>query len=150
MPFVLAAVTHTDYPVSANTLQGVLQVVANTQNPLRIARWAVYARSTSVQAEPMIAELVEQADAGAGSTAVTPKLVAPVGASVSFTAAVRFSTLPTQVGIALDGAMFHPQQGYEVMFGEFERPDTEGGKRVGIQVQSLNTVNVKAKIWARE
>ena len=150
MSYILMAVADTEYTPAANGPAGLVQVVMNTQVPGKIRRWAVFADAISVTAQPIIIDLVRQANAGAGATAVTPQVITPAGSSAAGSASVRPTTLPVPIGLALDSAEFHPQSGYDYTFPMGQEPDVDGGKRAGIQMSTPNTVNVRAKIWWSE
>lgn len=148
---VIGAVTDSEFVPSAVTVACLVQVVAATQTPIHIAKWGVYAGGTTVSAEPIIVDLILQASAGGGgSAAVTPQVIRPRGASVSATANVRFTTLPTAIGLPLDAAEIHPQSGYEVVFPLGDEPEVDGGTSVGIQVFLRDSIGVRAKIWWKE
>jgi len=146
----ILAVSTTEFNVPVTAI-AILQYTAHTQRPAKVARWGVFADAISTQSQPVIVDLIRNLTAGSFSGAApTPAVIGPVGSSAAGVWAFMSSVPPAQDGVALDGAEFHPQAGYEYTFPLGDEPEIPGGGRVAIQVLASNTVGIRAKLTVKE
>lgn len=136
--------------LTAATAKTVLQIVAPTNQRLKVTRWGVYFDGTSTSAEPAQVELMVQTTAGTMSSLTLLK-VKPRGSSetIQSTAQHTATSEPTASDIQ-DVAEVHPQGGYEVIYPIGQEREVAGGGRLGIKITAPANVNVRAKIEYEE
>jgi len=134
--------------LAAATAKTIVQVVAPTNQRLKIKRWGVFFDGISPTEAPVQVRLLRQSTAGTMSS-LTPTKLGTEGETVQATAQHTATAEPT-AGDVLDVAEVHPQSGYEVIFPAGEEIEVGGGGRVGIECTAPAIVNVRAKIIAEE
>jgi len=134
--------------LTAATAKTVLQLVAPTNQRLKLKRWGVFFDGTSGTAEPVQVRLLRQTNAGTMSSLTPVKQVA--GSETVQTTAQHTATAEPTAGDVIDVAEVHPQSGYEVII-PFDMPvEVPGGGRIGIECTAPATVNVRAKLVFEE
>lgn len=136
--------------LTAATAKTVVQIVAPTNQRLKILGWGLFFDGTSGSAEPVQVRLLRQTTAGTMS-ALTPTKLGTQSETIQSTAQHTATAEPT-AGDVLDVVEVHPQAGYEKLYpeGSHMMPKIAGGGRVGIECTSPATVNVRAKIFFEE
>ena len=134
--------------LTAATTKTVLQVVAPTNQRLRIKRWKVSFDGISAVAEPVQIELVRQTTAGTMS-ALTPVKTGNDPETIQFTAQHTATVEPTTTDI-LDSVEVHPQSGYEVIYPDGWEKKIGGGGRLAIRCTAPAGVNVRALMDCEE
>lgn len=130
------------------TAKTILQIVAPTNQRLKLKRWGVFFDGTSSTNEPVQVRLLRQTSAGT-MTALTPVLQVAGSETVQTTAQHTATAEPT-AGDVIDMAEVHPQAGYEVLI-PFDMPiEIPGGGRVGIECTAPDAVNVRGKMVFEE
>lgn len=134
--------------LAAATAKTVLQIVAATNQRVRIKSFGVFFDGISGSAEPVQVRLLRQTTAGT-MTSLTPTKLGTGSETVQTTAQHTATAEPT-AGDTLDIAEVHPQSGYQVIYPQGDWPIIPGGGRVGIECTAPATVNVRAKIIFEE
>lgn len=125
----------------AATAKTILQIVAPTNQRVRILEWGVYFDGTSGSAEPVQVTLSRQSSAGSGSSSVTPtKDDDSIGDSIQTTAIKGCTSEPT-TGDTLRHKNVHPQGGYEWNATPGQDLICGAGDRIGIVVTAPANVN---------
>jgi hypothetical protein len=135
--------------LAADTAKTVLQVVAPTNQRLKITRWGVAFDGVSVTAAPAVVLLERQTTAGTMSS-LTPKKTQSSGSETIQSSAQHTATAEPTSGDELDGFNVHPQGSYDILLPMDEHFEVPGGGRVGIKITSPAVVNVIAKIYYEE
>jgi len=134
--------------LSAATAKTVIQIVALTNQRVKLKRWGVFFDGVSSAAEPVQVRLLRQTDAGTMSSLTPVKQV--VGSETVQTTAQHTATVEPSAGDVLDCAEVHPQSGIEIMI-PFDMPiEIPGGGRLGIECTAPAAVNVRAKMIFEE
>lgn len=125
----------------------LIQILAPTNQRLKVKSFGVYGNGVSSSAEPLLVELVEQTTAGT----LTALAELPIHLSAAETpqAAATGSPVtaePTSATDPIDVAEHHPQGGYERAYAPDREIIVGGGKRVAVVVTAAAAVNVTAKI----
>lgn len=124
---------------STTSAKTVLQLVAPTNQRLRVTRLLLGLHGTSATAEPVLVELVRQSTAGT-STAVTPVARNALGTeTVQATAVKDCAAEPTTVGVVYRTSL-HPQASLELPLDLV----VAGGTRLGLRLTAAATVNADA------
>ena len=129
--------------LSAATAKTVIQIVAPTNQRLKLKEWGVFFDGVSGTAEPVQVRLLRQTTAGTMS-ALTPVSRVPISETIQTTAQHTATAEPT-AGDVLDVIECHPQGGYEKIFAPGDEIIMAGGGRIGIECTAPATVNVRAK-----
>lgn len=144
------ATSGTEVALSAATAKTVLQILAPTNQRVRIVGFGLFFDGSIPNAEPVVVKLVRQTTAGTMS-AVTLVKTGPVPGSESIQtqASHTASVEPTTTDI-LDIYEIHPQAGIEKLFPLGRELVMAGGSRLGLLVTAPAAVNCVAKIFGEE
>lgn len=148
MAGVFCAVTTAEIALGAATAKTVLQLIAPTNQRLRVRRYSVAFDGTSAAAEPVQVRLLRQTTAGT-MTSLTPVKLSAGSETVQATAQHTATSEPT-AGDVLDAFECHPQSGFDVVLPADMTVEVPGGGRIAIECTAPATVNVRAKIWFEE
>lgn len=138
----------TEEALAAATAETIIQLVAPTNQRVRVLGWGVFFDGTSATAAPVEVRIVRQTTAGTAS-ALTPVLNQPASETIQTTAQQDFSAEPTSTDV-LDVVEVHPQGGYEKWFPPGYEIIMAGGTRLGLECTAPAIVNVRAKIYFEE
>lgn len=144
--------------VTNTAIKTILQLVAATNQRVKINEWDVAFNGTSNTGAPILVEVLRQTSAGTGLSALT---LAKKNASDQETlqttglfgilAAVNTAE-PTDAGASaiIFDEFVHPQQGYawRARFGDDLR--IQGGTRMGLRTTAGTSVNVTARLGCEE
>ncbi len=134
----------------AATLKTALQIIAPTNQRLKIKSWGVFFDGVASTDSPIQVRLLRQTDAGTGGDALTPVLQVAGSETLQTTALSDIDSSEPTADDVIDIAEVHPQSGYEKLI-PFDMPiEVPGGGRVGIECTAPNGVNVRAKIIFEE
>jgi hypothetical protein len=134
--------TEGEIALSAATAKTVLQLVAPTNQRLRLTGFGISFDGTSSSAEPVNVELCVQSSAGTSSSA-TPVKDGDPGSETLQGTAIKNATVEPTTGNILRRYVFHPQGGgIERIFGFDEQINVPGGTRLGLRCTAPATVNV--------
>jgi len=134
--------------LSSGTLKTVVQILAPSNQRVRVLGWGVFFDGTSATAAPVEVQLVRQSTAGVMTT-LTPVQTRPVAESILTTALLTATSEPTTTAV-VDVMEVHPQGGYEVVFSPGNEIIVSGGGRLAITCMAPSAVNVRAKIRFEE
>ena len=148
MAGVFCAATTAEIALAAGTAKTVLQVIAPTNQRLRVRRYSVAFDGTSATAEPVQIRVLRQSTAGTMSS-LTPVKLSAGSETVQATAQHTATAEPT-AGDVLDAFECHPQSGFDVVLPADMPIEIPGGGRLGIECTAPAVVNVRAKIWFEE
>lgn len=130
--------------LTAATAKTVIQLVAPTNQRLKLKRWGVFFDGITSGDAPVQVRLLRQTTAGTMSSLTPVKQVA--GSETVQATAQHTATAEPTAGDVLDAAEVHPQSGYEVII-PFDMPiEIPGGGRIGVECTAPNAVNVRAKL----
>jgi hypothetical protein len=134
-----------DQTLVANTAKTVLQLVAPTQQRLRIQGFSVTVAGTLPV--DLTLRVLRQTTAGTGTPLIPVKLEPGADETIQTTVATNFSAEPT----AGDVLQFKRLQGsYEKIFPLGQEIIVEGGGRIGIEVTCPATATVAAEFVFEE
>lgn len=134
--------------LTAATAKTVMQIVAPTNQRLRLKRWGVFFDGVSAADAPVQVRLLRQTTAGTMTSLTPVKQVA--GSETVQTTAQHTATVEPTASDVIDAAEVHPQSGYEVII-PFDMPiEVPGGGRLGIECTAPDAVNVRAKMVFEE
>lgn len=133
----------------AATAKTVIQLLAPTNQRVKILGWGVFFDGTSVTGEPVQVRFLRQTTSGTMSALTSYKQVGGLSETIQTTATQNASAEPTP-GDVLDVAEVHPQSSYEVKYPYGETPVINGGGRLGLECTAPAGVNVRAKIIFEE
>lgn len=134
------------------TKKTLLQILAPTNQKVKVREISISFDGISNVAEPILVEVERQTDAGDGGDALTLKKMNPDDSEVIQTTALSDldgSFQPTP-GDEIQGEQVHPQGGYDWQApfgGEIIVP---GGTRLGIAVTAAAGVNAKVRMVLEE
>ncbi|MGV1048219.1 MAG: hypothetical protein ACOYD4_06820 [Solirubrobacterales bacterium] len=128
--------------LSAATVKTVMQVIAPTNQRLKLTEWSVSFDGISPTAEPVQVELLRQTTAGT-VTGLTPVKRSAGSETLQATASHTATAEPT-AGDVLEAIEVHPQGGYAKVFPLGREIEVPGGTRIGIRCTAPATVNVRA------
>lgn len=148
MSGVFFAATTAEIALSAATAKTVLQVIAPTNQRVRVRRYSVAFDGTSATAEPVQVRVLRQTSAGT-MTSLTPVKLSAGSETLQSTAQHTATAEPT-AGDVLDAFEVHPQSGFDVVLPADMPIEVPGGGRIGIECTAPATVNVRAKFWCEE
>ena len=134
----------------AATAKTVLQVVAPTNQRLKVKRLKLTFDGTSALAEPVNVRVLRQTTAGGTPSAVAGVKKNPsLPETIQSTAATATGTEPTS-GDVIDRFTVHPQGGYEIIHPDGGEPEIPGAGRLGIECNAPAGVNVTPLIEVEE
>lgn len=134
--------------LTSATAETVMQLVAPTNQRLKLKRWGVFFDGVSSSAAPVQVRLLRQTTAGTMSSLTPVKQVA--GSETVQATAQHTATAEPTASDVIDAAEVHPQSGYEVII-PFDMPiEVPGGGRIGIECTAPAGVNVRAKMVFEE
>lgn len=138
--------------VPVTTVQTLLQVVAPTNQRLKVKEISVAFKGTSNTASPILVEVLYQSSAGTGGNALTLVKEDPdVQATIQSTAQYGpWSTTEPTAGAVVAREEVHPQTGFlwQAPFGgEYKVP---GGSRFAVRVTCPATVSCTARMRVEE
>jgi len=138
----------TEVELTMAVAKTVLQVIAPTNQRLKIKRWGVFFDGTSGTASAVQVRVLRQSGDGTFTSLTPVKQVA--GSEVVQASAQHTATVEPTPSDVIDMAEVHPQSGYEVII-PFDMPlEIPGGTRVGIECTAPDGVNVRSKIVFEE
>lgn len=141
--------TPVEVALAAATAKTVLQIVAPTNQRLKVKRWGIYFDGTSSTNAPVQVSLVKQSTAGSGGTAQTPIMISAGSETLQATGQYGCTSEPTTTAVQ-DVFEIHPQTGWQEFIPLDQDFPVLGGTRLGIVVTADNIVNCKAKIIYEE
>lgn len=128
---------------STTAAKTILQLVAPTNQGLRVQGFGVFFAGVSVTDAPIVVELLRQTSAGT-ATARNPLKRGASGTAIQATGQENATAEPTASDILWSGQV-HPQMGLEIpLVGKEIQMD--GGTRLGLRVTAGVSVNVRAHI----
>lgn len=148
MAGILCCAQTVEVALVAATAKTVLQLVAPTNQRLRLRRWGVFFDGISSAAEPVQVRVLRQTTAGTMSSLTPVKLVA--GPETVQATAQHSATAEPTGGDVLDVLEVHPQAGFDCLLPADLIIDVPGGGRIGIECTAPAGVNVRAKVWFEE
>jgi len=148
MAGIMASAKTTEVALAATTLKTVLQLVAPSNQRLKILRWGIFFDGTSATGEPVQVRLLRQTTAGTMSSLSPVNL--GVGSATLQATAQHTATVEPTAGDVLDIVEVHPQAGFETVFPFGSEILVPGGGRLGIDCYAADTVNCIAKIVYEE
>jgi len=141
----------TEVALTAATAKTVLQILAPTNQRVRITSFGIFFDGSVPNAEPVVVKLVRQTSAGSGMTAVTLVKTGPIAGSETIqTQATHTATSEPTTTDILDIFEIHPQAGVEKLFPLGREIIIAGGTRLGLVVTSPAAVNCIPKIFGEE
>lgn len=128
---------------STTSAKTILQLIAPTNQALRVQGFGCFFAGVSVTDAPIVVELLRQTTAGT-VTSRTPLKRGISGTTIQATGGENATAEPTASDILWSGQI-HPQSGVEVpLVGREILMD--GGTRLGLRVTAAVAVNVRAHI----
>lgn len=136
--------------LSAGVSKTVIQILAPTNQRVKIIGFGVFFDGIVPNAEPVIVKLVRQTTAGTMSS-LTPVKTGPVAGSETLqTQASHTATAePTSTDV-IDIFEIHPQAGVEKLFPLGREIVIAGASRLGMVITSPTAVNCIPKIFCEE
>lgn len=150
MASLICVATIAEQALGAATAETVLQIVAPTNQRVKVLGWGVFFDGTSVTAEPVQVILTRQTGAGTSSANTPVRLDGSLSETIQTTARDTFTAEPTSDDATIDVVEVHPQQGYEKLYPLGQEPIIDGGGRLGIKCTAPAAVNCRAKIIFEE
>jgi len=136
--------------LSASTAKTVLQLVAPSNQRLKLLRWGLYFDGSSATDSPVYIRLLRQTTAGTMTSLSIVKNNSGDSETLQGTAQHTATVEPT-AGDVVDSINVHPQGGgYEVIFPVGQEIIIPGGGRIGIECTAGASVNVTAKFIYEE
>ena len=148
MAGINAVAQTTEIALTAATAKTVIQIVAPTNQRLKVKEWGVFFDGTSAVAEPVQVRLLRQTTAGTMSS-LTPVKRSQASETLQATAQHTATVEPTASDV-VDACEVHPQSGYEKLYPMGAEIEVSGGTRLGIECTAPAAVNVRAKIAYEE
>ena len=135
--------------LSAATAKTTIQIIAPANHRVIVQGWSVFFDGTSVNAEPVIVELMFQTDAGTMSALTPVKTDGSMPETLQVTAQ-HTATVEPSAGDVIERKNIHPQAGYEKIFPLGQEPKLGGGDRMAIRCTAPANVNVTGEIVFEE
>jgi len=137
--------------LSAAVAKTVLQILAPTNQRVRILAFGIFFDGSVPNAEPVVVKLVRQTTAGSGMATVTMVKTGPVAGSETLqTQGFHTATSEPTTTDILDIFEIHPQAGVEKLFPLGREIVIAGGTRLGLVVTSPSALNCIPKIFGEE
>jgi hypothetical protein len=149
MAGILVSANTAEVALTAATLKTVIQVVAPTNQRLKVLRWGIFFDGTSAVNEPVRVRLLRQTTSGS-MTSLTPVRLGVGSESLQATAQHTATGTEPTAGDVLDTVEVHPQAGFESVFPFGSEILIPGGGRLGIDCLATDAVNCIAKIVYEE
>lgn len=137
----IATLSSAEVALSAATARTIVQLLAPTNQRLKVKAWGVYFDGVSATAEPVQVRLLRQTTAGTMS-ALTPIKVGVAGSETLQATGQTAATVEPAASNTLKRVEVHPQGGYEEVCAAGDEYIVEGAGRVGIECTAPATVNV--------
>lgn len=135
----------------AATAKTILQILAPTNQRVKILNFGMAFDGASVTAVPVLVEIVRQSTAGTGGTAYTPKkLDDSLTETILSTALTNIVTTEPTTGDILFTFLVHPQQCYREIAAFGYELKCGGADRVGVRVTAPAAVNCRAIMQCEE
>jgi hypothetical protein len=125
----------------AATAKTVLQILAATNQAVKVLGWGVYFDGTSSTGEPVVVELIRQTTAGTMS-ALTAEKIDPGRAETIQTTCTHTATAEPSTTTAMTRIEVHPQSAYEKLFPFGQEIIVPGAGRLGLRCTAPAGVNV--------
>ncbi len=135
----------------ANTAKTILQLVAPTNQRVKVLGWGVAFDGVLTTGKPIAIRVLRQSTAGTMS-ALTPVNTNSVAETIQSTAQHTATVEPTAGNVLYSGAV-HPQQGILVQFPYGAEYMVPGGGRLGIEITVPSgeaTLNARAHMHCEE
>lgn len=145
----LIARNTSEVALSAATAKTIVQIVAPTNQRLKIKSWGVFFDGTSATAEPVVCELMRQTDAGTMSALTLVKDDPSFTETIQSTAQENATGEPTGSTV-LERRNVHPQASYEKIYPFGQEKKVPGGGRLAIRCTAPAGVNVIGEIAFEE
>jgi len=113
----------------------LLQIVAATNDRLRIQGWGVAIKGTSATDPPVLMQVVRQSTAGTMTAGTVAKKNDADPETVQTTAQVNATVEPT-TGVVVESFEVHPQTGYRVFYPMGQEIIVPNGERLGFKATS--------------
>ena len=144
------ATTEGEIALAAGTAKTILQLVAPTNQRLRLTGFGVFFDGVSSTAEPVQVELLTQTSAGTSSAGTPVKDGDPGSETLQGTSRITITAEPT-AGNVLRRYEIHPQGGgLERVLSYDEQINIPGGTRLGIRCTAPATVNATGHMTYEE
>lgn len=140
------AATTAEIALSAATAKTVIQIVAPTNQKLKVERIGLFFDGVSPTGEPVQVRVLRQTTAGTMTSLTPVKRNNGDGETIQGTAQHTATAEPT-AGDVYDVFEIHPQSGYDIFFPLGQEPLVKGGDRLGIECTAPAAVNVRCKVW---
>lgn len=134
--------------LGAATPATAVQVLAATNQRLKIKGFSVAFNGTSATSEPVVVRLLRQTTAGTMSTG-NKRVLNAASETPQSTATINATTNPT-AGDVLFETLVHPQGGVNIMFPPDMIPEVPGGGRVGIELNAPAGVDARTTMIVEE
>lgn len=126
----------------------LLQLVAATNQRVKVVRWGVSFDGVAPTDQPIKIKLLRQTTAGTMSV-LTP-INLGVGSEILQTTAQHTATVEPTYGDIIDTLNVHPQSGFEIIFPLGQELIIPGGGRIGIYALADVSVNAISKFIYEE
>lgn len=135
--------------LAAATEKAVVQIIAPTNQRLKVKGWGVFFDGISGTEAPVVVKLVRTSTAGTFTSLTPVKLDPGVGETIQSTAGHTATAEPTS-GDVLAMVEVHPQGGYEVIYPERDEIVVAGAGRLAVKCTAPAVVNVAGYITYEE
>lgn len=135
--------------LSQDTVETLIQIVAPTNQRVKIVRWGVFFDGTQPRNEPVQIRVLRQLSSGTASSLSLVKLDDSLSETIRTTARYDFTSEPTGSSV-IESYNIHPQQGIYVPYVLGQEIIISGGGRLGIDCNAPNDVNARAFIIGEE
>lgn len=131
---ICVATNAVEYTLAVNTPRTLLQILAPTNQIVKVKGWAVYFAGVTASYKAIDVRVIRQTGLGASPSTVTPVSQSGRTETILTTAKdTHNSTEPANSGAVVDRVAVHPQQWYEVRFPAGEEIIMPGGTYLGIE-----------------
>jgi hypothetical protein len=149
MARLFCIVTTSATALTPATAKTVIQLVAPTNQRLRLHRWSLNFDGQNPTDQPVQYRLLRQASAGTMTSATPAKLDTDLSETVQATAATNATAEPT-LSAVIDIGTIHPQINGEKIYTWPMDVIVPGGGRLGLEAQAPAAVNVRATMIFEE
>lgn len=152
MAGIICTVQTAEQALTAATAKTIVQIVAPTNQRLKVLRWGVGFDGISPTAEPVQVRLLRQTSAIGGTPAAITPVITGVGSETPQATAAYYGGSPTEpsAGNVLSVKEIHPQSSYDYTFPLGQEILVPGGGRLGIECTAPANVNVRPEIVYEE
>lgn len=149
MAAIIVKYSRATIALSAGAVKTLAQVVAPTNQRLRVKAWSVSFDGASPTAVPGLVRLLRQTTAGTMSALTGVLAEKELSEAIQSTAQHTASAEPT-AGDVLEQITVHPQGGFSQTYAYGDEPIIQGGGRMGIDANFAAVVNATVSITIEE